>query len=93
MKFLDAAGLAKVISLIQERYLSKAGGTVSGDLTVSGTTTVADPVNDSDAATKKYVDDAIADALSKLNPLAVAYIGAAARVSNTVNHIEGDEES
>lgn len=39
--------------------LPAAGGTVSGDLAVSGATTVAAPSSDLHASTKKYVDDEV----------------------------------
>lgn len=39
--------------------LPAAGGTISGNLSVAGTTSVSAPTNDAHASTKKYVDDEV----------------------------------
>lgn len=61
-KFLDETGLAKLVSLIKGYAVPLTGGTITGDLTVEGKTTVQAPTEDTDAATKAYVDEAVASA-------------------------------
>lgn len=70
-KFLDETGLAKLVSLIKGYAVPLTGGTITGDLTVEGKTTVQAPTEDTDAATKAYVDEAVEGAAYDL-PIATA---------------------
>lgn len=65
-KFLDETGLAKLVSLIKGYAVPLTGGTITGDLTVEGKTTVQAPTEDTDAATKAYVDEAVEGAAYEL---------------------------
>jgi hypothetical protein len=72
--------------------ITASSGTVSGNWSVSGTLTVATPSNDTDAASKGYVDtqvsnlvDAAPGALDTLNELAAA-IGDDANFSTTITN-------
>ena len=72
--------------------ITASSGTVSGNWAVSGTLTVATPSNDTDAASKGYVDtqvsnlvDAAPGALDTLNELAAA-IGDDANFSTTITN-------
>lgn len=54
-------------------YVKKVNGNATGTLaveniTVSGTATVGEPVNDTDAASKKYVDQAVQNATGGITP-------------------------
>ena len=70
--------------------ITASSGTVSGNWAVSGTLTVATPSNDTDAASKAYVDTAVSNvvdsapgALDTLNELAAA-LGDDANFSTTI---------
>ena len=72
--------------------ITASSGTVSGNWTVSGTLTVATPSNDTDAASKAYVDTAVSNvvdsapgALDTLNELAAA-LGDDANFSTTITN-------
>ena len=72
--------------------ITASSGTVSGNWSVSGTLTVATPSNDTDAASKAYVDTAVSNvvdsapgALDTLNELAAA-LGDDANFSTTITN-------
>jgi len=72
--------------------ITASSGTVSGNWAVSGTLTVATPSNDTDAASKAYVDTAVSNvvdsapgALDTLNELAAA-LGDDANFSTTITN-------
>lgn len=89
-----AAGtLANAVKKTGESSQSIAGDiaisgdlTAGGDLSVTGTATVQTPVNDSDAATKKYVDDyhdATKVSITDINSYAVGLTGNQAAIAGS----------
>lgn len=78
-------------------YLLKSGGTMTGDLDMGGHNIrgMATPTSDSDAATKKYVDDTIQGGMYVLNKATGTFLGGvkanAATADDTQDiNIDGD---